>query len=203
MAPALFDKGREWNCSLSWWRELILLCEPDKGCGQIPWQFSDGYKPFKRCKLSLLESCVQRGLNRWTSCQPPGLRNRLEDFDRGSVIFTDETSISSDCESRGHIYREPGTRFSLSCWSWITRAGVGVLERIHGRFNAPQYLHIFENLMLRSARDRNLEGNFILQQYNHPVRCSMGVQSWFERRPKMEHMASQVTWFERCRAYVG
>ena len=164
MAPALFDKGREWNCSLSWWRELILLCEPDKGCGQIPWQFSDGYKPFKRCKLSLLESCVQRGLNRWTSCQPPGLRNRLEDFDRGSVIFTDETSISSDCESRGHIYREPGTRydtlyiqrrersgrFSLSCWCWMSHAGVGMLECSHSRFNAPQYQHIFEKVMFRS-----------------------------------------------------
>ena len=31
------------------------------------------------------------------------------DFDWGSVIFTEETSISSDCESRGHVYREPGT----------------------------------------------------------------------------------------------
>ena len=52
------------------------------------------------------------------------------DFDWGSVIFTDETLISSDCESRGHVYREPGTRydtryfqrrersgrFSVSCW---------------------------------------------------------------------------------------
>ena len=32
------------------------------------------------------------------------------DFDWGSVIFSDETTISSDCESRGHVYREPGTR---------------------------------------------------------------------------------------------
>ena len=33
------------------------------------------------------------------------------DFDWGSVIFTDELSISSDCESRGHVYREPSTRY--------------------------------------------------------------------------------------------
>ena len=33
------------------------------------------------------------------------------DFDWGSVIFTDGTSIYSDCESRGHVYREPGTRY--------------------------------------------------------------------------------------------
>ena len=92
------------------------------------------------------------------------------DFDWGSAIFSDETSISSYCESRGHVYREAGTRydtryiqqrerlgrFSLSCWGWMSRAGVGVLERIHGRFNAPQY-HIFENVMLCSVRVRNLE----------------------------------------------
>ena len=33
------------------------------------------------------------------------------DFDWGSVILTDETSISSDCASSGHVYREPGTRY--------------------------------------------------------------------------------------------
>ena len=33
------------------------------------------------------------------------------DFDWGSIIFTDETSISFDCESRGLVYREPGTRY--------------------------------------------------------------------------------------------
>ena len=45
-------------------KELVPLCEPDKRCDQLPWQFSDGYEPFERCKYSLLESCVQRGLNR-------------------------------------------------------------------------------------------------------------------------------------------
>ena len=33
------------------------------------------------------------------------------DFDSGSVTFTDETSISSDCESSEQVYREPGTRY--------------------------------------------------------------------------------------------
>ena len=33
------------------------------------------------------------------------------DFDCGSVIYIDETSISCDCESRGHVYREPDTRY--------------------------------------------------------------------------------------------
>ena len=33
------------------------------------------------------------------------------DFNWGIVIFTYEIYISSDCESRGHVYREPGTRY--------------------------------------------------------------------------------------------
>ena len=68
----------------------------------------------------------------------------------------------------------------------MTRAGVGMLERIHSRFNAPQYQHIFENVMLRSVRVRNLEGNLIFQQDNHLVRCSMGLQTWFARMPEIE-----------------
>ena len=104
------------------------------------------------------------------------------DFDWGSVIFTDETSISSDCESHGHVYRESVTRretsgrFSVSCWSWMSRAGVGVLERIHGRFNASQYVHILEIVMLPSVRIWNLKGNLFFQQDNHPVHCSMSIQ---------------------------
>ena len=215
-APALFDKGRGRRCSLSWWRELVPLCELDKGCGQLPWQFSDCYEPFERCKYSLLESCVQRGLNRQAVDR---LSSEIgwRDFDWGSVIFSDETSISSDCESRGHVYREPGSRydtryiqwrerlgrFTLSCSGRMPCAGVGVLKRIQGQFNAPQYQHIFEKVMLRSATVRNPEGNLIFQQDNHSVRCSMGVQRWFSRRPEIELIPWPPTWFERCRAYVG
>ena len=61
--PTLFDKGRGRNRSQTLWREPILLPEPDKGCGQFLWHFLDGYELFERCKYSLLESCIQRGLN--------------------------------------------------------------------------------------------------------------------------------------------
>ena len=77
-------------------------------------------------------------------------------------------------------------RFSVSCWNCMSRAGVGVLERIHGRFNATQYVHILENVMLPSVRVRNPEGNLIFQQDNHPVYCSMSVQRWFARRPEIK-----------------
>ena len=47
---------------------------------------------------------VQRGLNRGTSCRPPSLCNQLgRDFDWGNITFTDKTSISSYCESHGHV----------------------------------------------------------------------------------------------------
>ena len=68
----------------------------------------------------------------------------------------------------------------------MSRAGIDVLEHIHGRFNALQYQHIFENVMLRSVRVRNPEGNLIFQQDNHPVHYSMGIQRWFARRPEIE-----------------
>ena len=58
----------------------------------------------------------------WGAASKEGLRdgqavNRLafatgwRDCDWGSVLFSDDTAISSDCESRGHVYREPGTRY--------------------------------------------------------------------------------------------
>ena len=121
-------------------------------------------------------------------------------FDWGSVIFTDETSFSSHCELRGQVYHEPRTRydtyiqrrersgqFSVSCWDyWVSRAGIGMLERIHSRFNALQYVYILKNFMLPSVWVWNPEGNLIFQQDNHPVHCSMGVQRWFTRRSEIE-----------------
>ena len=153
-------KGRGRSCSLSWWRELVPLCEPDKGCGQLPWQFLDGYEQLERCIYSLLECCVQRGLNR-QAVDRLAFTTGWRYFDWGSVIFSDETSISSDCESRGHVYREPGTRYELTISNEVRdrddlayHAGAGChmlvlvcLERIHGRFNVPQYQHILENVV--------------------------------------------------------
>ena len=68
----------------------------------------------------------------------------------------------------------------------MSRAGIGLLESIHGRFNAPQYVHILENMSLPSVKVLNPEGNIIFQQDNHHMHCSMGVQRWFARRPEIE-----------------
>ena len=68
----------------------------------------------------------------------------------------------------------------------MPRAGVDVLEHIHGRFNALQHVYILENVMFTSVRVWNSEGNVIFQQDNHPMHCSMGVQRWFMWRPEIE-----------------
>ena len=49
-----------------------------RAAANFPWHFSDSYESFERCKYSLPDSCVQRGLSRGTSC-----RNRLEGFRLG------------------------------------------------------------------------------------------------------------------------
>ncbi|KAJ4448315.1 hypothetical protein ANN_10330 [Periplaneta americana] len=87
--------------------------------------------------------------------------NRV-DFDWRNVIFSDETTISSDYEGPVRVYREDGLRhdqryvhrrersgrFSISCWGWMSYDGPGVIERIDGRFNAGTYEHILENIFL-------------------------------------------------------
>ena len=150
-APPLFDKGRGRIRSQSSWGELVPLCEPDKGCGQLPWHFSYGYESFERYKCSLPERCVQRGLNRGTSRRPPSLCNRLEGFQLGKcnlhrrnihlsrlwITWTRLSWVRHQIWHSLHPMTLEVGRFSLACWGWMSRSGVGVLERIHGRFNAP------------------------------------------------------------------
>ena len=45
------------------------------------------------------------------------------DFNWGSVILTDETSISSNCVSRGHVYRERGARYDTRYIQRRVRSG--------------------------------------------------------------------------------
>lgn len=125
--------------------------------------------------------------------------NRV-DFDWRNVIFSDETTISSDYEGPVRVYREDGLRhdqryvhrrersgrFSISCWGWMSYDGPGVIERIDGRFNAGTYEHILENIFLPSARERFPEGTLLFQQDNHPVHYAASIQRWFQRRPEIE-----------------
>ncbi|KAJ4429346.1 hypothetical protein ANN_26351 [Periplaneta americana] len=116
------------------------------------------------------------------------------------VIFSDETTISSDYEDPVRVYRENGLRhdqryvhrrersgrFSISCWGWMSYDGPGVTERIDGRFNAGTYEHILENVFLLSVRERFPQGTLLFQQDNHPVHYAASIQRWFQRRPEIE-----------------
>ena len=89
----------------------------------------------------------KEGFTEWQAVDRLAFATCWRNFDWGSVIFNDESPISYDCELSEHIYREPGTRydtryiqrremsgrFSISCWGWMSRAGVCLLERIHSR----------------------------------------------------------------------
>ncbi|KAJ4451209.1 hypothetical protein ANN_02669 [Periplaneta americana] len=87
--------------------------------------------------------------------------NRV-DFDWRNVIFSDETTISSDYEGAVRVYREDGLRhdqryvhrrersgrFGISCWGWMSYDGPG--------------------------------------QDNHPVHYAASIQRWFQRRPEIK-----------------
>ena len=68
----------------------------------------------------------------------------------------------------------------------MSRAGVGVLERIHSRFNAPQYVHIMENVMLPSVRVWNPEGNLIFQQDSRPCTAAWAFKDGSRGGPAVE-----------------
>ena len=137
----------------------------------------------RNANIHCRRAASEEGLTEGQAVDRLAFATEWRDFDWRSIIFTNETTISSDCESRGHVYHEPGTKydtryiqrrrrslwFSISSWGWKSRAGVGVLQRIYDRLNAPQYVHILENVMLLSVRVWNPEGNFILHNWGSVI----------------------------------
>ena len=114
-----------------------------------------------------------------------------------------DTFIMSQAPDMTHYIqrRERSGRFSVSCWGWMSDAGIDVVVRIC-RFNALQYVYILENLMLSSVRVWNPEGNLIYQQNNHPR--ALQHRHWKlvreEARDWTNALASQFTWFEHHRS---
>ena len=163
---------REENEAVRWVEEENSFCSANqiRAAANIPGSFRTVMNRLRDANIHCWRAASKEGLTDGQTVDCLAFATGWRDFDWGSIIFTDETSISSDCESRGHIYREPGTRYDTRyiqwrersgqfSWGWMSHAGVGMLERIHGRFNAPQYLHIFENVMLRPVQVRNPKGN--------------------------------------------
>ena len=193
---------REEDEAVRWVDEENSFCSANqiRAAANFPGSFWTVTNRLRDANIHCWRAASKEGLTGGQAVDRLAFATGCRDFDRENIIFTDKTSISSDCESRGHVYREPGTiydtryiqrrersgRFSLSCWGWMSHTGVGILECIHSQFNALQYLHIFENMMLLSVRVRIPEGNLIFQQDNQPLHCSMGDQRWFARRPEIE-----------------
>ncbi|KAJ4442379.1 hypothetical protein ANN_03965 [Periplaneta americana] len=58
----------------------------------------------------ITKTAAKEAYDRGTCCRPPSFRNWLDGFQLGRIIFSDETTIPSDVESRSNVYPEPGTR---------------------------------------------------------------------------------------------
>jgi len=69
---------------------------------------------------------------------------------------------------------------SVTTWGWMSSDGLGVLWRIEGNLNTAQYVHILENVMLPSVRQRFPDGRIIFQHDRSPIHTSRGTRHWFE-----------------------
>lgn len=108
-----------------------------------------------------------------------------------NVIFTDEKLFQSTYNGRIRVYRPPHARFqeqytysvkrsgrfNVNVWGWCSYKGLGVCYKVDGRFNADNYSHILENVMLPSVRQLYPE-NFIYQHDNCPVHTANVVRTW-------------------------
>ena len=91
-----------------------MLCKPDKGCGHLPWQFRMVMNHLKDANIHCRRAASKESLTDGQAVDCLAFITGWRDFDWGSVIFTNETSISSDCYSRGHVYHEPDMTLAIS-----------------------------------------------------------------------------------------
>ena len=80
----------------------ILHCEPDKGSGLLALQFPDDMNRLRDANIHCWRAASKEGLTDGQTVDRLAFATRWRDFDWGSVTFSDETSISSDCESGGY-----------------------------------------------------------------------------------------------------
>ena len=114
----------------------------------------------------------------------------LHGVDWRSVIFTDESQMSTSYSGPVHVYREASRRHSrayvapnpkqgrtsVKFWGWMSRDGAGMLQRIDGTLRMHQYIHILEHVFYPSARERYPDGPLLFLQDNYAVHKSMDVQ---------------------------
>lgn len=109
------------------------------------------------------------------------------------VIFSDEKTFQSCHNGKIRVYRPTGTRynsqytrkvarsgrFSVNVWAWISARGPGVLRVIPGRFTAPVYRDILEQVMLPSV-EAVYGDDFTFQHDNSPVHQARIINAFLD-----------------------
>jgi len=78
------------------------------------------------------------------------------------------------------LFKVSSGRTSVTTWGWMSADGLGMLWRIEGNLNSEQYVHILENIMLPSVRERYPEGRIVFQHDRSPIHTSRRTRAWFE-----------------------
>lgn len=116
-----------------------------------------------------------------------------------TVIFTDETVLSTVEATARHCWREKGTRYlpeniverktsgrkTASFWGWMWAQGPGELVKIEGKFNSQQYIEILEEVLLPSVRAMAIPPHMpiTLVQDNSSIHKSKMVREWLDLHP--------------------
>lgn len=115
-----------------------------------------------------------------------------------NVIFSDETSFTTEKGHCKHVYRKTNTRFSnknisqsdrsgrkcCSMWGWISAYGPGELTLIEGSLNGKQYVEIMEDIMVPTVRAMVFPKpqKILFMQDNCPAHKCKYAMKWFENQ---------------------
>jgi len=116
------------------------------------------------------------------------------------VIFTNESTFTSANDGPVLVYRPQGQRYNpqhmstckhsgcvpVNCWGSISHEMAGILHRIEGHLEGPQYQHILQNVMVPSVRMLYPKGVTHLQQDHSSIHDSRVVQEWVSRQADVE-----------------
>jgi hypothetical protein len=115
------------------------------------------------------------------------------------VIFSDESTLSSENDGPVLVYRPREERYnsqyvststrsgrvSVHCWGWISHEGARILHRIEEHLDGLQK-HILKHEMLLSLRVLHPDGEIQFQQDYSSIHDSRVVQEWLSRQADVE-----------------
>ncbi|KAM7307395.1 putative transposable element tc1 transposase [Ixodes scapularis] len=116
---------------------------------------------------------------------------------RGKVMFSDESTFTTQWNQRLRVWRPVNCRYdpqfvqevaasgrtAVNVWDTVSREGLGPLLRIEGSLTSDSYCTIIDHVMLPYALDGSFsDGNYVLQHDLSPVHTSRKVRSLLEER---------------------